>query len=145
MVQSDGIEVLWFGHVTVIMQRHFQQHVDFLVPFSSVPRQSGGLSSCMQILVRTVHTVQQTVEISQLQFLGLVVDAPVAVQRQVLRLGLCRKLWSLRSGSFGFVQFLDKVAVPVGATTGGCAMLGSTMDKCSASPGWLLEVFMIST
>ena len=30
--------------------------------------------------------------------------------------GLCRKLWSLRSGSFWFVQFLDKVAVPVGAT-----------------------------
>ena len=59
--------------------------------------------------------------------------------------GLCRKLWSLRSGSFGFVQFLDKVAVPVGATTGGRAMLGSTMDTCSASPGWLLEVFMIST
>ena len=25
------------------------------------------------------------------------------------------------------------------------AMLGSTMDTCSASPGWLLEVFTIST
>ena len=38
--------------------------------FGSVPRQSGGHSSRMQILVRTVHTVQQTVEISQLQFWG---------------------------------------------------------------------------
>ena len=28
--------------------------------FGSVPRQSGGHSSCMQILGRTVHTVQQT-------------------------------------------------------------------------------------
>ena len=42
----------------------------FLGAFSSVPRQNAGHSSCMQILVRTVHTVQQTVEISQLQFLG---------------------------------------------------------------------------
>ena len=36
----------------------------------SVPRQNGGHSSCTQILVRTVHTVQQTVEISQVQFWG---------------------------------------------------------------------------
>ena len=34
--------------------------------FGSVPRQNGGHSSCMQILVRTVHTV----EISQVQFWG---------------------------------------------------------------------------
>ena len=33
----------------------------------------------------------------------------------------------------GVLQFLDKVVVPVGATTGGRAMLGSTMDTCSAS------------
>ena len=33
----------------------------------SVPRQNGGHSSCMQILVRTVHTVP-TVEILQVQF-----------------------------------------------------------------------------
>ena len=38
--------------------------------FGSVPRQNGGHSSCMQILARTVHTVQQTVEISQVQFWG---------------------------------------------------------------------------
>ena len=38
--------------------------------FGSVPRQSGGHSSCMQILGRIVRTVQQTVEISQVQFWG---------------------------------------------------------------------------
>ena len=96
--------MLWFGHVTVIVQRQFQQLVDFLV--LSVPRQSAATGALV---------------------------------------GLCRKLWSFRSGSFGFVQFLDKVAVPVSASTGGRAILGSTMDTCSASPGWLLEVFMIST
>ena len=42
----------------------------FLGAFGSVPRQSGGHSNCMQILVRIVHTVQQTVEISQVQFWG---------------------------------------------------------------------------
>ena len=62
--------------------------------------------------------------------LQMVVDAPVAV-------------WSLRSGSFGFVQFLDKVAVPVGATTGGRAMLGSTMDTCPASSRGFWKNFMI--
>ena len=36
--------------------------------FGSVPRQNGGHSSCISYLVRTVHTVQQTVEISQVQF-----------------------------------------------------------------------------
>ena len=36
----------------------------------SVPRQNGGHSSCVPILVRIVHTVQQTVEISQVQFWG---------------------------------------------------------------------------
>ena len=56
--------------------------------FGSVPRQNGGHSSCMQILVRTVHTVQQTV---QVQFLVLVVDAPFVVQRQVSWLGLSQK------------------------------------------------------
>ena len=42
-----------------------------LSAFGSVPRQSGGHSSCMQILGRTV-----TVTV-----LGMVVDAPVVVQR----------------------------------------------------------------
>ena len=35
--------------------------------------------------------------------------------------------------ALGVVQFLDKVVVPVGATTGGRAMLGSTVDTSSAS------------
>ena len=33
----------------------------------------------------------------------------------------------------GVVQFLDLVVVPAGATTGGCALLGSTVDTCYAS------------
>ena len=104
----------------------------FLGAFISVPRQSGGLSSRMLILVRTVHTVQQTVEISQVQFLGWLLT----------RLLLCsdrcpgwvvQKTVDFRSCSLGVVQFFDKVVVPVGATTAGRAMLGSTMDTCSAS------------
>ena len=46
--------------------------------FGSVPRQSGGHSSCMQILVRTVCAADRgdlTVTV-----LGMVVDAPVFVQ-----------------------------------------------------------------
>ena len=38
--------------------------------FGSVPRQNGGHSSCMQIMVRIVHPMQQTMEISQVQFWG---------------------------------------------------------------------------
>ena len=33
----------------------------------------------------------------------------------------------------GVVHFLDKVVVPVGATTGGRSMLGLTLDTCYAS------------
>ena len=40
----------------------------------------------------------------------------------------------------GVVQFLDKVVVPDGATTVGCAMLGSTLDTCYF-PVRLLEDF----
>ena len=97
MVRGDGIECsVWSRHcdhaAAVPAARRF------LGAFSSVHRQSGGLSSCMLILVRTVHTVHQTVEISQLQFLGWLST----------RLLLCsvrcsgwsrRKLWSLRSCS----------------------------------------------
>ena len=97
--------------------------------FSSVPRQSGGLSSRMQILVRTVHTVQQTVEISQLQFL-MVVDAPVVLQRQVPWLGRTGNCGDSAVAVLGVLQFLDKVVVPAGATTVGRALLGSTLDTC---------------
>ena len=63
MVLGDGTG--WsVGHVSVIMQRQFPAVRRVLRAFGSVPRQNGGHSSCMQILVRTVHTVQQTVEIS---------------------------------------------------------------------------------
>ena len=61
--------------VPVNMQHMFQQSLVLL----SVHQQSGGHSSCMQILVRTVHTVQQTVDFHRYSF-WLVVDAPVIVQ-----------------------------------------------------------------
>ena len=60
--------------VPVNMQHMFQQSLVL-----SVHQQSGGHSSCMQILVRTVHTVQQTVDFHRCSF-WLVVDAPVVVQ-----------------------------------------------------------------
>ena len=60
--------------------------------FGSVPRQSGGHSSCMQILVRTVRTVQQTVEISQLQFWGWFWTCLLWCNQQVPWLG-SRNAW----------------------------------------------------
>ena len=66
--------------------------------------------------------------------LGMVVDAPVAVQRQVLWLGCAENCGASAVALLvGVVQFLDKVVVPVGATTGCRAMLGSNMDTCPAS------------
>ena len=50
--------------VPVNMQHMFQQSLVLL----SVHQQSGGHSSCMQILVRTVHTVQQTVDFHRYSF-----------------------------------------------------------------------------
>ena len=64
--------------VPVNMQHEFQHSLVLL----SVHQQSGGHPSCMQILVRTVHTVQ-TVDFHRYSF-WLVVDAPVVVQWQVL-------------------------------------------------------------
>ena len=99
--------------------------------------------SCSDVgyfLVRTVHTVQQTLEISQVLFFGWLVT----------RLSLCndrclgwiaQKLWSPAVAVLvGVVQFLDKVVVLVGTTAAGRAMLGSTMDTCYY-PGRLLEEF----
>ena len=65
--------------------------------------------------------------------LGMVVDAPVVVQRQVPWLGRAENCGVAAVAVLvGVVQFLDKV-VPAGAMTGGRAMLGSTMVTCSAS------------
>ena len=64
----------------------------------------------------------------------MVVDVPVVVQRQVLWLGRAENCGvSAVAVLVAAVQFLDKVVVPVGATTVGRAMLGSTMDTCTAS------------
>ena len=72
----------------------------------------------MQIWVRIVHTVQQTVDFHRYSF-WMVVDAPVVVQRQVPWLGRAEKCGvSAVAVLVGVVQFLDKVVVPVGATTG---------------------------
>ena len=101
--------------------------------FGSVPRHNGGRSSCMQILVRIVHTVQQTVDISQVQFWGWLLT------RLLLCNDRCPGWVAQKTGVsavavlVGVVQFLDKVVVPVGATIGGRAMLGSTMETCNAS------------
>ena len=73
--------------------------------------------------------------------LGMVVDAPVVVQRQVPWLGRAENCGvSAVAVLAGVVQLLDKVVVPAGATSVGRAMLGSTMDTCSC-PGWLWQNF----
>ena len=75
---------------------------------ASVHQQNGGHSSCMQILVRTVHTVQQTV--FWLGFLCLLLCNDRCPG------GARRKLW-----------------IPAVAVSLGCGMLGSTVDTCSSS------------
>ena len=69
----------------------------------------------MQILVRTVHTVQLTVDFHRYSS-SMGVYAPVAVQRQVPWLGRA-----------------ENCGVPQLPFLRGRAMLGSTMDTCSAS------------
>ena len=87
----------------------------------------------MQILERTVHTVQQTVDPHRYSS-GDGCHAPVVVQRQVPWLGRAENCGvSEVAVLVAAVQFLDKVVVPVGATTVGRAMFGSTTDTCSAS------------
>ena len=83
--------------------------------FGAVHQQNGGHSSCMQILVRTVRTVQQTVDFHRYSS-SMVVYAPVVVQRQVPWLGRA-----------------ENCGVPQLPFLWGRAMLGSTMDSCSAS------------
>ena len=129
MVQSDGAGCPgWSRHCDHAAAVPAVRRV--LGAFSSVRRQSGGLSSRMNILVCTVHSGPWRSH-SYSSWDGCRRACCCAATGALV--GLCRKLWSFRSCSFGFVQFLDKVAVPVGATTGGRAMLGSTMDACPAS------------
>ena len=74
--------------------------------------------------------------------LGMVVDAPVVVQRQVPWLHRAENCGvSAVAVLVGVVQLLDNVVVSVSATTVGRAMLGSTLDTCYY-PGWLLEYFL---
>ena len=71
--------------------------------------------------------------LSQVQFLGWLSCACCCATTGAL-VRARRKLWSSAVAVLvAAVQFLDKVVVPVGATTVGRAMLGSTMDTCSAS------------
>ena len=123
--------------VPVNMQHMFQQSLVLL----SVHQQSGGHSSCMQILVRTVHTVQQTVEISQVQFLAGCGRACCCAMTGALvgRAENCGV--STVAVVLGVVQFLDKVVVPVGATTGGAQCLVRLWIHVLLHPGWLLEDF----
>ena len=75
------------------------------------------------LLVRTVHTVQQTVDFHRYSsWYGC--HAPVVVQRQVLWLVVQKTVESPQLQWFlGVVQFLNKVVVPVGATTGSAQCL----------------------
>ena len=80
----------------------------------SVPRQNGGHSSCMQILVLTVQNCAADRGDVTGTVLGMVLDAPVVVQQQVPWLETLEFFRSCRS-------------------PGGRAMLGSMMDTCYAS------------
>ena len=104
------------GHVTVITQRQFQQFVEFLVTLHSRPWRSHSYSSW-----------------DGRRRACCCASAGALV-------GSCRKLWSFRSCIFGCRPVLDKVVVPLGATTVSRAMLGSTFDTCYF-PGRLLAEF----
>ena len=96
--------------------------------FGSVPRQNGGHSLQLHADLGT-HSAHCAADRGDLTgtVLGMVVDAPVVVQRQMPWLGRAENCGVSAVAVLGFVQFLDKVVVPVGATTVGRAMLGSTM------------------
>ena len=67
-------------------------------------------------------------------------DAPVFVQRQVPLLW-CAENYGVSAVAVlvAAVQFLDKVVVPVGATTGGAQCLVRLWIHVLLHPGWLLE------
>ena len=119
---QGGIQVLGalVGHVSVIMQRQFQQFVWTFQLHADLGTHGAHCGADHGDLTGTV--------------LGMVVDAPVVVQRQVPWLGPAENCGvSAVAVLVGVVQFLDKVVVPAGAMIGVRAMLGSTIDTCYAS------------
>ena len=95
----------------------------------SVSPQNDGHSSCMQILVPNCAADRGDLTGTVLGGCG----RAYCLQRQVPWLGRAVNCGVSAVAVLGVVQFLDKVVVPVGATTGGRAMLGSTMDTCYGS------------
>ena len=93
--------------------------------FISVPRQSGGLSSRMLIIgTHSAHCAADRGDLT-VTVLGMVIDAPVAVQRQVLWLGRAQTV-EFRSCRFsGVAQCLVRLWIP---------------DLHHS--GWLLEKFL---
>ena len=79
------------GHVSVIMQRQFQQIVEFLTEWWTLQLHAD----------LDTHSAHCTADRGDLQVtvLGMVVDAPVVVQRQVPRLGRTGRAerWGTRS------------------------------------------------
>ena len=100
----------------VIMQRQFQQFVELFVPLVQFVDRMVDIPAAFRSWYAQCTSVQQTVEISQVQFLGGCGCACCFSMTGVL-VWSCSKLWSLRSCR----------------SSGGRAMLGSTMDTCYAS------------
>ena len=96
----------------------------------------------LQILVRTVHTVQDR-GLSLVQFW-------LGVTRLLLCNNRCsgwsrRKLWSPAVAVVGRRPVLGQSRCARWCNDWGRAMLGSTVDTCSAYPGWLMEEFVRSS
>ena len=133
--------VLGDGTVTVITQLQFQQFVDFWVLQFSSSTEWWTFQSHADLGMHSAHCTAARGDLT-VTVLGMVVYAPVVVQRQVPWLGRAENCGvSAVAVLVGVVQFLDKVAVPVGTTSGDRPKLGSSMDTCY-SPGWLLEEFL---
>ena len=126
--KSSGVRVavrsVLEDHETAILE--VERHVELLIKRVRV-------FDTFAVVVDTVQT-RRNLWRSHRYSSGMVVDALVVVQRQVPWLGRAENCGvSAVAVLVGVVQFLDKVVVAVGATTVGCAMLGSTMDTCYAS------------
>ena len=95
----------------------------------------------LQILVRAVHTVQDR-GLSQVQFLAGCGRACCCAVTGALvgRAENCGV--SAVAVVLGVVQFLDKVVVPVGATSGSAQCLVRLWIHVPLYPGWLLEEFL---
>ena len=140
--RRGSAELGYAGAVDVLVNMHYKfQQSMFMTTGVFQFINSMVLPCCLQILVRTVHTVQQTVDPHRF-------SSWVGCQRLLLCNDSCPGCSEQKTVEFR--SYSARGRCPVSGQ--GCcarrysdcvrAMLGSTMDTYSAYSRWLLEVFV---